>query len=80
MVFVVVTIIVLLVAGTGIEPVSRGYEPRELPLLYPAILFYCIKRTDNETRGYSRYLLRGVTSTLHLLFSCLLLLYLKFTQ
>ncbi len=28
----------LLVAGTGIEPMSRGYEPRELPLLYPAIL------------------------------------------
>ena len=27
----------ILVAGTGIEPVSRGYEPRELPLLYPAI-------------------------------------------
>ena len=30
----------LLVAGTGIEPVSRGYEPRELPLLYPAILLF----------------------------------------
>jgi hypothetical protein len=27
----------LLVAGIGIEPMSRGYEPRELPLLYPAI-------------------------------------------
>ena len=28
---------IILVAGTGIEPVSRGYEPRELPLLYPAM-------------------------------------------
>ena len=27
----------ILVAETGIEPVSRGYEPRELPLLYSAI-------------------------------------------
>ena len=25
------------VAGTGIEPVSGGYEPPEVPLLYPAI-------------------------------------------
>ena len=32
----------LLVAGTGIEPMSRGYEPRELPLLYPAIYDYLI--------------------------------------
>ena len=24
------------VAGDGIEPSSRGYEPRKLPLLYPA--------------------------------------------
>ena len=32
----------ILVAGTGIEPMSRGYEPRELPLLYPAILLYVI--------------------------------------
>ena len=30
-------VFLVLVAGTGIEPVSRGYEPRELPLLYPAI-------------------------------------------
>lgn len=26
-----------MVAGAGIEPASRGYEPREVPLLYPAI-------------------------------------------
>ena len=25
------------VAGTGIEPVPGGYEPPEMPLLYPAI-------------------------------------------
>ena len=31
------TAFTFIVAGTGIEPVSRGYEPRELPLLYPAI-------------------------------------------
>ena len=30
----------LLVAGTGIEPMSGGYEPPEVPLLHPAILFY----------------------------------------
>lgn len=28
------------VAGAGIEPASRGYEPREVPLLYPAICGY----------------------------------------
>jgi len=27
----------LLVAGSGLEPESQGYEPRELPLLHPAI-------------------------------------------
>ncbi len=27
----------LLVAGAGIEPASGGYEPPEVPLLYPAI-------------------------------------------
>ena len=31
------SLLFFLVAGTGIEPVSRGYEPRELPLLYPAM-------------------------------------------
>ena len=36
-----------LVAGTGIEPVSRGYEPRELPLLYPAI---CLNPMISFTR------------------------------
>lgn len=25
------------VAGSGIEPLSQGYEPCEIPLLYPAI-------------------------------------------
>jgi hypothetical protein len=27
----------LLVAGAGIEPASGGYEPPEVPLLYPAM-------------------------------------------
>ena len=27
----------MLVAGAGIEPASGGYEPPEVPLLYPAI-------------------------------------------
>lgn len=25
-----------LVAGAGVEPTPRGYEPREVPFLYPA--------------------------------------------
>ena len=29
----------LLVAGAGIEPASGGYEPPEVPLLYPAMLY-----------------------------------------
>ena len=37
-----------LVAGTGIEPVSRGYEPRELPLLYPAIFIGAFLRLYND--------------------------------
>ena len=28
---------VLLVAGAGVEPASGGYEPPEVPFLYPAI-------------------------------------------
>ncbi len=31
-----------LVAGAGIEPASGGYEPPEVPLLYPAITEYTI--------------------------------------
>ncbi len=27
------------VAGAGIEPASGGYEPPEVPLLYPAITY-----------------------------------------
>ena len=27
----------LLVAGSGFEPESGGYEPPEVPLLYPAV-------------------------------------------
>lgn len=29
--------LLLLVAGPGLEPGSGGYEPPEVPLLYPAI-------------------------------------------
>ena len=36
-----------LVAGPGIEPGSGGYEPPEVPLLYPAIyLLYTSAATD----------------------------------
>ena len=28
-------------AGAGIAPASRGYEPREILLLYPARVLYC---------------------------------------
>ncbi len=30
----------VLVAGLGIEPRPSGYEPDELPLLYPAMLYF----------------------------------------
>ncbi len=30
----------VLVAGPGIEPGSGGYEPPEVPLLYPAIYLF----------------------------------------
>ena len=35
----------VLVAGPGIEPGSGGYEPPEVPLLYPAM---CISERDNN--------------------------------
>ena len=35
--FVAFCVYVLLVAGAGIEPASGGYEPPEVPLLYPAV-------------------------------------------
>ena len=44
----------LLVAGTGIEPVSRGYEPRELPLLYPAIFLHNYFNEDYLTSEVMR--------------------------
>jgi hypothetical protein len=31
----------LRVAGPGIEPGSGGYEPPEVPLLYPAMYLFC---------------------------------------
>ena len=30
----------LMVAGMGIEPMRSGYEPLDLPLVYPAILYF----------------------------------------
>ena len=33
------------VAGPGLEPGSGGYEPPEVPLLYPALLF-CLLFTE----------------------------------
>jgi hypothetical protein len=33
----IIRVFCILVAGPGIEPGSSGYEPDEVPLLYPAI-------------------------------------------
>ena len=35
---------IMMVAGPGLEPGLRGYEPRELPLLNPAIKFLFLKK------------------------------------
>jgi hypothetical protein len=35
-----------MVAGPGLEPGLRGYEPRELPLLNPAIKYICFVTID----------------------------------
>ena len=45
----------LLVAGAGLEPASRGYEPREVPLLYPAIGLYYTFYAPLRNH-YTRYL------------------------
>ncbi len=34
-----VALFFVIVAGLGIEPRPSGYEPDELPLLYPAMLY-----------------------------------------
>jgi hypothetical protein len=39
-----------MVAGPGLEPGLRGYEPRELPLLNPAIKFYLFLTIDSILR------------------------------
>jgi hypothetical protein len=36
-----------IVAGSGIEPESQGYEPCEIPLLYPAM-----SHRDNITKNW----------------------------
>ena len=35
----------IIVAGPGIEPGPQGYEPCEMPLLYPAILYWVTENT-----------------------------------
>ena len=40
----------VLVAGPGIEPGSGGYEPPEVPLLYPAMYCLCIFVLCDELR------------------------------
>ncbi len=52
-----------IVAGAGIEPASQGYEPCEVPLLYPAILFLAARCQD-------RYSTRGTETTQVRLRSC----------
>ena len=45
------TLVVPLVAGAGIEPTSQGYEPCEVPLLYPAIIknrFEALRNDDTS--------------------------------
>jgi hypothetical protein len=46
------TIVKLLVAGQGLEPRPPGYEPDELPLLYPAIFF----RLAKQAKGIQQFL------------------------
>lgn len=36
------------VAGPGFEPGSQGYEPCEMPLLYPAMYFLLLLYVDRD--------------------------------
>ena len=38
----------ILVAGAGIAPTARGYEPREILLLHPAAEHYTTEDTPNQ--------------------------------
>ena len=40
------------VAGTGIAPMARGYEPREILLLHPAVCASTIPQKHFETKHY----------------------------
>ncbi len=46
-----------LVAGPGIEPGSQGYEPCEIPLLYPAIYYLLYFRETIQKSPLRAYLL-----------------------
>ncbi len=48
----------MLVAGPGIEPGSGGYEPPEVPLLYPAI--YVGKRVTHDCAFVELVLTGGI--------------------
>lgn len=41
--------ILLLVAGAGIAPTSKGYEPFEILLLYPAMYLAIITAEKNKS-------------------------------
>ena len=43
-----------LVAGAGIAPTARGYEPREILLLHPAVRHYTIQHRETATTKYVR--------------------------
>ena len=44
----------ILVAGPGLEPGSGGYEPPEVPLLYPAILYFSTKTYSQPSNKRSQ--------------------------
>lgn len=41
----------MIVAGPGFEPGSSGYEPDEIPLLYPAMMSFLRHRTVYKILG-----------------------------
>ena len=43
-----------IVAGSGIEPESQGYEPCEMPLLYPAIKIKPFRASFYSTLNYPK--------------------------
>jgi len=57
----------IFVAGPGIEPGSGGYEPPEVPLLYPAIILLLLYHLHVVQGGYETNdcLARNLSSTPH---------------